>query len=280
MEGEPAEGSASYMNLLSVTGGHRVDLDAFRAMVDAVCDERGWRHAHAVQPAAQRWLDAPTPFDAVLCHDIPGLHLKRGEPPRPIDPEPWVREALGRLFDAGTGLVILHHALAGWPSWDAWAGALGGRFLYAPGPMHGADWPSSGTRIDTYTAQVADPAHPVCDGVDDFELTDELYCCPVFVDRIVPLVRTDADMSPERFISTYEHVIVGEDAAPRCHGHPHPTDLIAWASSAGRSPIIVIQPGDSAATFALAPYRRLVANALGWVASPEARAWAGAPRLD
>jgi type 1 glutamine amidotransferase len=43
----------------------------------------------------------------------------------------------------------------------------------------------------------------------------------------------------------------------------------------GRSPIVYIQPGDTAATFALPAYRRLLANAIAWVASAEAKAWAG-----
>jgi type 1 glutamine amidotransferase len=270
--------------VLAVTGGHRFDLDAFRAMLDAVCvtadDGRHWTWAHAVQPLAQRWLDGDAPFDAVLCHDIPGLHLKRGEPPRRIDPEPWVPVALAEMFERGTGVVVLHHALAGWPSWDGWADAVGGRFLYAPGPLHGAPWPSSGTRIDTYTARVLAADHPVCAGVDDFVLTDELYCCPVFEDRVVPLLGTDADTAPGRFVSTYEHVLVGEEAAPRCVGHPPASSLIAWATSAGNSPVVVLQPGDNAETFALPPYRRLLGNALAWVASAEARAWAASRRLD
>lgn len=260
--------------VLAVTGGHSFDLDAFRAMFDHVCAEHDLRWAHSVQPAAQRWLNGDVPFDAVVLHDIAGLHLRRGEPPRPIDPSPAVRAQLGDLLGTGVGLVVLHHSLASWPSWDGWADAIGGRFSYAPGVLHGDSWPSSGTRIDTYEAQVVAPEHPVCAGVGDFTLTDELYCCPVFEDRIVPLVRSNADFSPSLFISTYEHVVVGEAAAPRCDGHPRPSNLIAWATASGRSPIVYIQPGDSAATFALDPYRRLVGNALAWVMSPEARAWA------
>jgi type 1 glutamine amidotransferase len=263
-------------SILTITGGHSVDLDAFRAMIDDISAARGWRHAHAVQPSAQRWIDSDTPFDAILCHDVPGLFLKRGEPPRPIDPPPEVQAAVGRFLASGKGLVILHHALAGWPSWDGWADAIGGRFNYAPGPLHGQQWPSSGTRITDYTAQVVAPDHPVCAGVDDFVLHDELYCCPVFENRIVPLVRSDADFAPERFISTYEHVIVGEDQAPSCAGHEPPSNVIAWATSSGPTPIVFVQPGDSAQTFGLQDYRRLLGNALGWVSSAEARSWAQA----
>ena len=42
--------------LLAITGGHRFDLDAFGAMLDAVCADLGWRWDHATQPEAQERL--------------------------------------------------------------------------------------------------------------------------------------------------------------------------------------------------------------------------------
>lgn len=262
--------------VLAVTGGHSFDLDAFRSMMTDICDERSWLWAHAVQPSAQHWFDGDQAgrWHAIVCHDVPGLALKRGEPPRPVRPTAEERAAICTMLDAGQGLVITHHSLAGWPAWDGWATAIGGRFNYAPGTMRGREWPSSGTRIDTYTAEVVDQTHAVCEGVDDFTLTDELYCCPILEDEVVPLLRADADFDPGLFISTYEHVLVGEAAAPRSTGHPQPSNLIAWATVGGHSPIVYIQPGDSATTFAIPQYRRLLANAIAWVASPAARQWA------
>ena len=116
----------------------------------------------------------------------------------------------------------------------------------------------------------------MCEDVDDFTFTDELYCCPMLEERVVPLLRSDADFDPSLFISTYEHVMVGEEAAPKTVGHPQPSNLIAWATVGGRSPIVYIQPGDSATTFSIPQYRRLLANAIAWVASPAAHEWASA----
>lgn len=262
--------------ILAVTGGHRVDLDAFLGMVAGICAERDWTWAHTVQPSARRWLrpEHAGRFDAILCHDLPGLKLTRGEPPAPIAPDPEEARALVALLEGGQGLVMLHHALAGWPAWEGWAEALGGRFHYAPGRLRGQEWPSSGTRITRYTARIAAPEHPVCEGVRDFALTDELYCCPVFADEVVPLVRTDADLDRAAFVRTYEHVRYGKRNAPDCLDHPPASDLIAWATSAGRSPVVVVQPGDSGDTFAIPEFRHLLRNALGWVGSSPARQWA------
>lgn len=269
-------------DVLVVTGGHRVELDALLGMVDAVCEERGWRWAHSTQPAAQRWLRRDCPWDAVLLHDIAGLHLRRGESPVAIGPSAETAAALLDLLDAGQGLVVTHHALASWPGWDSWASAIGGRFLYAPGPLRGTAMPSSGTRFARYHARVVTRDHPVCAGLpsDGLVLDDELYLCPVFESEVVPLVRADVDLDPARYIRTYEHVVHGEAAAPDCTGHPPGSDLVAWATSAGASPIVYVQPGDSGRTFAVPGYRRLIANALAWVSSDEAHAWArsrGAP---
>lgn len=259
------------MRILAITGGHRVDLPAFTGMLADICAERGWVFASAEQPLAQRWLTGGHHgvFDAVLCHDLPGLVLRRGTPPTPRGPDPDVAEALAALLEAGQGLVFLHHALAGWPGWPGWADVLGGRYHYAPGDLHGRHWPDSGFRYASYTARVADPRHPVCDGLADFELRDELYCCPVFEQDVVPLLRADAP--PGTFRETFAEVL---GTAPTTWQHPPPSNLIVWAKVAGRSPLVYVQPGDGPDTFALAPFRHLLANALAWVASPAAHDWA------
>jgi type 1 glutamine amidotransferase len=259
------------MRILALTGGHRVDLAAFTAMLAAVCDERGWVFAHAEQPAAQRWL-APEhrgAFDAVLCHDLPGLALRRGTPPTAVGPDAATARNLIDLLDAGQGVVFLHHALAGWPGWPGWAEVLGGRFHYAPATLRGADWPDSGFQHVDYTARVVAPEHPVCAGLRDFPLHDELYNCPVFADDVTPLLR--ANPLPASYRATYAEVL-GEPAGD--WRHPAPSDLIAWAKPAGRSPVVYVQPGDGPETFGSSAFRHLIGNALAWVASPEAAAWA------
>jgi type 1 glutamine amidotransferase len=269
------------VRVLAVTGGHRIDLDAFTGMLAGICAERGWVFAHAVQPVAQDWLGPEHlgAFDAVLCYDLPGLVLKRGTPPEPVPVASSVASRLAALLEAGQGFVFLHHALAGWPAWPGWAEVLGGRYHYAPASLRGVDWPDSGFRYARYTVRVVDPGHPVCAGVGEFELDDELYCCPVFADDVVPLLRAAAVPGP--FRQTYREVLGTLGSGPAWE-HPPASDLIGWAKSAGRSPVVYLQPGDGPDTFAHPGYRRLVANALDWVSSASAHEWAArhATRLE
>lgn len=251
--------------LLAITGGHRVDLDAFAAMVDAVCDGLGWEWAHAVQPAAQRWLrpEHAGEWDAILLHDLPGLSLARGTEPAPHDPGPELRAAVLALLDAGQGIVATHHALAGWPSWDEWAGVLGGRFLYAPGTLRGRDVPASGYRMGNYRVDVVTPDHPVCAGVEPFEITDELYLCPVFDDEVVALLATAADTTPAVMIDTYREVRHGEQVP--AVDQPG-SSLLGWAKEHGDRRLVYLLPGHGPTTMQHEQYRRLLSNALTWVA--------------
>lgn len=252
--------------LLAVTGGHRVDLDAFAAMADGVCAQLGWTWEHAVQPEAQRWLrpEHAGRWDAVLLHDLPGLRLARGTTPVAHGPDADDAAAVLQLLDVGQGVVATHHALAGWPLWDGWAEVLGGRFLYAPGTLRDYEVPASGYRMDHYRVDVVDADHPVCAGVDPFEVDDELYLCPVFEHEVHALLATRADTAPATMIDTFVEVRDGRQVPAAAQPG---SKLLAWTTTPGASRVVYVLPGHTASTMAAVPYRRLLANALAWVAT-------------
>lgn len=250
--------------LLAITGGHRFDESAFAAMLDEVGDQLGWEWAHARQPEAQTWLrgEHAGEWDAILLHDLPGLTLARGAEPVAHEPSQEVRRGLEELVRAGQGIVATHHTLAGWPTWDAWAGMLGGRFLYAPGTVRGAQVPASGYRMDTYRV---DPVseHPVCAGVEPFDVTDELYLCPVFADEVVPLLTTTASNTADSMIDTHREVVHGDRVGAT---EQRASNLLGWATSPGSSRLVYVLPGHTAATMSHPMYRRVLTNAAAWVA--------------
>jgi type 1 glutamine amidotransferase len=127
-----------------------------------------------------------------------------------------------------------------------------------------------------HTIDVLAPEHPICAGVGSFTVDDELYFAPVLEDRVTPLLRSRADFDGAAFLDTYDVVSHGQSTGKTCAGQPVASDLVGWTTTAGRSPIAVLQPGDGPATFAHPVFRLLLANALAWVASPAAQAAARA----
>jgi uncharacterized protein len=46
---------------------------------------------------------------------------------------------------------------------------------------------------------------------------------------------------------------------------------VAWATTARRSRVVYVQPGDSGTTFGVPGYRQLIGNAVDWVAAQPLR---------
>lgn len=135
------------------------------------------------------------------------------------------------FLEPGKAVVALHHALAGWPTWDEYGDWLGGRFLYRPARVRGE------MRLDSgYARAVAQEfetlvAHPVLKGLPPrFWLTDEPYLCEVFECDIRPPLRSSASFQREDFLSAAAAV------AGRMEGNS------GWATRRGRMP----SPGRSA----------------------------------
>ena len=56
--------------------------------------------------------------------------------------------------------------------------------------------------------------------------------------------------------------------------HGDGSNLVGWTKRARNSPLVYLQPGDGPETYADLNYRRLIENAIRWVCSEEALAWA------
>lgn len=261
-------------NVLVVTGGHPFEEEPFLAMFAAL-PGIDWQHAPV--PDAREYFrpERAGEFDAIVCYDMQGFEYEKPNPPKLLEPPADYAEGFTRMLEAGQGIVFLHHAMSAWPAWPLWAEVVGGRWHYVPGELNGQLWPASG-----YTAEVShhvsciDPSHPVCAGVEDgFDILDEMYLNPILEDKIVPLFRTDFDMSPENFYSG-ELAILGRMWSREGWTHPRASGVIGWVKSAGASPIVYFQPGHGPAAWANPGFRRVLTNAIAWVGSEHAHEWA------
>ncbi len=262
--------------VLVATKGHPWDRSAFGNMWDSFAPDIDW--AQVDQPAVMRLLspEAAADFDVLAFYDIPGIAFRTPEPPLLLDPPAWLRAGWEALLAQGKPMLFLHHAIAGWPTWDEYARTIGARFFYQPGLYCGRRYPDSGYLFPVQLRVEALRSHPVVEGLEaGFEITDELYLIDLLEPDLVPLLRADFSFSDQRFYSAA--------AALRGHlfsrdgwQHPPGTDLIAWARRYHGAPSVTILLGNDGATFGHPAFRRLVRNAVAWLAGPDAAAWAKA----
>ncbi|NJC33972.1 hypothetical protein GGR88_001446 [Sphingomonas jejuensis] len=261
------------LNLFVAAKGHAFERDPFEAMLRAI----GMEPTMVDQPAAAQLMnpDALKLYDAVLLYDMPGMDFRAPREERPgLTPAPdALQRGFAALLESGKGIVALHHAIAGWPAWPAYAEALGGTFLYKPATVRGAE--RAGSRYVPHARyavrRIGD--HPVLAGVpDSFELDDEPYRFETFDESFVPLLERAEPLDGALFQSATDAIRrTGAETAPAVADDRR---VIGWAKAAGNSPLVYLQPGDGPQTYAHPVFRTILGNALRWVASPEARAWA------
>jgi type 1 glutamine amidotransferase len=269
------------ISLLVVVGGHPFDRNALAGLFEGM---EGVAATFVDHPAALQLMtvEAMREFDVLVLYDVPGIDLGRGmaeQRPDIVAPTVEFRAAFLRLLELGKGVLALHHAIAGWPAWEGYAELLGGRFAYLGGRLRGNDVVDSGyLQGVTYDVIVVEPSHPLTAALPPrFSLTDELYLFEVFNDSITPLLVADRSFLAADFFSAEAAVAHGRMHSNEGWSHVDGPNTLAWVKRACNSPLVYVQPGDAALTFANLNYRLLIESAVRWLASDTARQWAGEP---
>ena len=269
------------LQVLVVTKGHPYDYNGFHAMFD---ENPQIRHVCVEQPAAQVMLrpENIAPYDAIVFYDMWGIPLDPSSSDNAEPPADYVK-SVEALLEAGKGLVLLNHALVQWPLWPLWREISGTTFRLSEGEVDGKLVPGSGYRGGggephrnaTHHLSVVDPTHPVTKGLGaGFEITDELYLrTPQPIgDDIVPLLTSDYPFTQGNFNPP---PLTSPEEQTRWT-HPEGNDVIVWAKRTRNSPVVASEAGDGPAAYGNPAFRTLLNNAIQWVASDEARAWARA----
>ncbi len=229
------------LRVLVVTGGHPFEMEPFLDVFRAL-EGISWEHVQPPQARDYFRGDQAGLWDAIVCYDMQGIEFRKPEPPRFEQPPPGYASGIVEMLEAGQGIVFLHHAMSAWPAWPLWPRIVGGRWHYMPGELDGKQFPASG-----YTRE----------------------------EIIHPILQTDYAMDSSAFFSG-ELAITGHMYSSEGWSHPSGTGLVGWVKTAGQSPIAYLQPGHGPAAYANAAFRTLLSNAIGWVASDDAREWAKA----
>jgi hypothetical protein len=249
--------------LLVLSGGHPYEAGPFDALLASLT---GWQVEHVVHPEAEALVadGAAERADALLFYDMPGFTFAEGKvATRP--PSPGFVAAIGAHFARGRGAVAMHHALAGWADWPAWAEILGGKFLYRPETLRGRECLDSGYRHDVDYQAVVLADHPVTAGLPPcFPLCDELYLAEIFADDATPLLAAEHEFAAHNFYSA-AHAVAGRMFDNTDWPHPPGSPLIGWTRTVDAGRLVYLQCGDGPAAYGNAHVRQLLANALDYV---------------
>ena len=280
--GLPPQGGQGKIRVLFISAYHAFDRENLFRCLDRMGTEITWTHVE--HPAAEHFFDPALAkdYDVFLNYDcFAGSKMETGADGRRtrVSPPPSkkLQADMKRLMTNGDkGFVFFHHAIASWC--HAWPAGINGSNAYVEVMGAAADWgtpiknirgvdyPPSGALGGTnQRITVVDKSHPITAGVEDFDIVDEAYLCPIFEDSVHPLLRTN-----------FVPVDTAFPARPQVKGHPAGSNLTGWYKAAERSPVVYIQHGHDIRAWENPAFRRLMLNSIKWAASPESKTWARA----
>jgi hypothetical protein len=272
--GPPArQGGSGPIRVLFISKGHDHDREGLMKMLDRLGNTITWTHVE--HPAATAFYDPANAkdYDVYLFYDAPG----RGQPtPQPNGQTGWAdpgfeaKKNFAALTQSGkVGLVYLHHSPATFNhTWPEYGEMIGMACDWgAEVTFKGKKYPNSGARGGTKQhITVLEPSHPVVQGLGEgFDIVDETYLCPVDEKSVHPLLKTDFVNIDKNYERRYET------------GWRYPgvgSSLAGWYRAVGKTPLVYLQNGHDNVAWSNPAYETLVTNAIKWVVSPEAKAWA------
>jgi uncharacterized protein len=218
------------IRVLLITGGHDYETEPFRQVFASFTN---LVVQHVTQPKAQEYFrpEAARAYDVIVLYDMW----------QDISPE--AKTHFTRLLREGKGLVATHHCLAGYQDWDEYARIIGGKYHEKKYVVNGVEQPASTYQHDVdFRVHVEDPAHPVTQGVKDFDIHDETYGGFTVAPGVKPLLTTT---------------------------EPTNGKTLSWTHSYGKARVVYLQLGHDHVAYENPNYRRLLLQAIQWAAVPE-----------
>lgn len=250
-------------NVLVLTRGHPFERDPFFEMIDST----GYAWSHIEHPAAQKFItsDSLQNYKAIVFYDMPGINLDTAPPKATFfEPNDEFKMSFINHLKKGIGCVFIHHAIAGWPAWEEYGNIIGGRFLYQEEMVRGSKKPDSGYRHDVKYKVMKDGIHPITNGVEDFQITDELYLAEIFEDDINPILRSNYEFTDKNFYSA-ARALEGEMFSNRDWSHEKGSNIVGWTKKYENSSIAYLQFGDGPSSYKNENFRKLIKQSINWV---------------
>jgi uncharacterized protein len=220
-------GAASKVRVLLVTGNKSYEREPF---LDVFRSNPRLAVTHLEHSGIQ--ADAWERADLEAC-DVVVLY----DMPREITDKQ--KQRFTSLFARGTGLLVLHHALVSFQSWSEYERIVGGRYIDVPEKGGDPRETPSGYQHDVDIPVRVVPNHPVTRGLSDFTIHDEIYWAYRVSPSVKPLLTTT---------------------------HPKSGNPLAWEKREGKSRLVYLQLGHGPSAYNDANFRKLIANAIDYVA--------------
>jgi hypothetical protein len=287
--GGPTQWGRGPIRVAVITKGHAFSpIEDFYGMFNAIGADITWSSVE--HPAAQALLQPKYSdlFDVYVFYDIGGsgggsTQAREGGPAPVIPPGAKIegtrwyppvpaefKAEFPKLLRQGNkGFVFFHHSNAAWAHvWPEYSEVVGSACDWGQNlTVRGIEHPPMGYYGNTpQKFTIVDKAHPITkDLPDGFQLTDESYNCVFFEDSVHPLIRTDFDAATAKFQNG-----PGRQLNPKVKS----SNLAAYVKTAENSPVAYVQMGHGAGSWTDPVFRQLMANAIKWAHSAEAKAWA------
>jgi len=215
------------IRVLLVTGGHPFEKEPFFKLFQDNPDITYRAVEHPNAPALLT-AEAAKQYDVIVMYDFNQKITEEAK-----------ADFVARLKD-GKGLVVLHHAIAAYPTWPEYWNIIGARYYLAKTNINGVEKPRSAWKEGMhFRVHIADPQHPVTRGMTDFDLHDENYKWFDVAKECHPLLTTDA---------------------------PESNPVIAWAKTYKSARVVYIQSGHGPTAYENPNYQQILRQAVRWAA--------------
>lgn len=216
--------AAVQLQVAVITGGHSFDvigLHKFLRAIDGI--DFYVQHMDDFATSSQPVRDR---YDVLLFY-----HMLRESPTD--EGQPWYAgkplSVLSHLGETGQGICLWHHALVAYRQWPTWRALVGIPDLY-----------STFHKDQVLPIQIADPHHPITQGVPNWTMTEETYVM--------------AEPTPDE-----NQVLLTVD-------HSQSMQALAWTRHYKQSRVFCIQPGHDHLTWQNENFQTVMTRGLLWCA--------------
>lgn len=215
------------IRVLVITGGHEFERAPFFKLFqdNPEIEYRAVEHPEAY---ALFKASAAAQYDVIVTYDF-----------NQQIPEEAKADFVARLKE-GKGLVVLHHAIAAYPSWPEYCNIIGAHYYLEKTTVNGVEKARSAYKHGVhFRIHIADPNHPVTRGVSDYDTVDETYKWFDVAKECHPLLTTD---------------------------EPESNPVLAWAKTYEKARVVYMQSGHDHTAYENPGFQAVLRQAIRWTA--------------